>query len=606
MSRFVRSGFRRALLLGSALLLAATAVVAMVNVAQGQGPSSGPPAAGNYAVGPADIDHFGCYVASTVSPTAAAPAPTFKIPPAVELSNQFSPGFVTAVGKLVYHCNPTQKTTANGTVTPIVNPLTHLACFSLPAMTPATTAVGSLQPPHTVTVTNQFGTGTLTTGQPRLLCLPTWKNLRTTTPLSQPPGLDHYVCYAVTNAANMPKAPSEVGLQDQFNTASSPPTSTKAYLGTANLMCLPSLKSPINSAVGPLPNKLFHPEAHLVCYPVLRAVLSPPAPGGSVIDQNQFGTAQVAIKQLSELCVPSYKTVVGPSNTLVVTKLGVDPASGVGIPLSGATFVATPSVAGNPTGTCTTDASGACVINGLATDTYTVTETVAPPGYTPGSPQTATFTSSPQTLSLTFDDTPTQGSDTIDITKTTNPNSGGGGTPLAGATFTAVGALPTSPTGTCTTDATGTCQITGLAIDTYTVSETVPPTGYTPAPPQTVTFSTAPQTLSLTFFDSLLPPGPSNSLVVKKYGIGVNGGAVLLAGATFVATPSVPTNPSGTCTTTATGTCTITGLAIDTYTLTETGVPAGYSPAPAQTVTFSIAPQTLLVVFKDSAAVGVP
>jgi uncharacterized surface anchored protein len=248
------------------------------------------------------------------------------------------------------------------------------------------------------------------------------------------------------------------------------------------------------------------------------------------------------------------------------------------------------------------------VINGLATDTYTVSETSPPPGYVGGPDESATFTTSPQTIALTFNDTPDPNANlnTIDITKTTNPNAAGGGTPLAGATFTAVGALATSPTGSCTTSAAGTCQITGLAVDTYTVSETVAPVGYSPAPPQTLTFTTSPQTLSLGFFDSLLPPGPLDTLVIKKYGIGVNGGAVLLPGATFVATPSVATNPSGTCTTVATGMCTMTGLAIDTYTVIETVVPAGYSPAAPQTVTFTIAPQTLLSVFKDPATVGVP
>lgn len=608
MRRFVRSGFRRALLIAGTLVLATTGVVAVVSVAEGSGPSSGPPA-GSFSTGPSDIDHFGCYIASNVS-TATAPTPVFKVPAAVELSNQFSPGFITPVSRLVYHCNPTQKTaTVAGAVitSPIINPFTHLACFALPTLNPATTAGTSLQQPYTVQVTNQFGTGQLTTGQPRLLCLPTWKNLAAATALSQPPGLDHYVCYAVTNGANMPLPTSAVKLQDQFNTALTPPTSTTALLGAPNFMCLPSLKSPINSTVGPLPGKLFHPEAHMVCYPVIRAVTSPPAPGGSVIDQNQFGIGKVVVKQLAELCVPSFKTIVKPSNTLVITKLGGDAASGVAIPLSGATFVATPTVAGNPNGTCTTDASGTCQITGLAQDTYTVTETVAPAGYSPGAAQSATFTTSPQTLALTFTDTTTpQGSNSIGITKVTNPNSPGGETGLPGATFTAVGAIPTSPTGSCTTGATGTCAITGLGVDTYTVSETVPPAGFSPAPPQTVTFTTSPETTPLLFIDNPAPQGPTNSIVVKKFGTTATAGAVPLAGATFVATPSNPANPSGTCTTVATGMCTITGLGVDTYSVAETVAPPGWAGGPAQTLTFTLLPQSLTLVFLDQQAVGVP
>jgi hypothetical protein len=601
MSRFVRTGFRRALLLFATIALATTGVVTLVGVAEGTNPTSGPP---TFSSGPATIDHFGCYFASNVS-TTTAPAPTFKIPPAVELANQFSPGFFSPVGRLVFHCNPTQKTTPAGTVSPIVNPYTHMACFGLPTLNPATTPGSALPQPYTVQVTNQFGTGRLTTGQSRLLCLPTWKNLPAAVALSQPPGLDHYVCYAVTNA-NMP-TPPPLKLQDQFNTALSPPSTTTAFLGAPNFMCLPSLKNPVNSLVGGLPGKLFHPEAHLVCYPVVRSINSPPAPGGSVTDQNQFGIGKVVTKLLAEVCVPSFKDIVQPSNTLVITKLGGDAASGVGIPLSGATFTAIPATLGNPLGTCTTDASGTCQITGLAQDTYTVDESTPPPGYSGSPGQTVTFTTSPQTLALTFTDSLPQGTNTINITKLTNPNSaGGGGAPLAGATFTAVGALATSPTGTCTTDPSGTCSITGLAIDTYTVSETVPPPGFGPAAPQNVTFTAAPQTMSLTFFDSPPPTGPTNSIVVKKFGTSATAGSVPLAGATFVATPANPANPSGTCTTPATGMCTITGLGVDTYTVAETVAPPGWVGGGPQTLTFTLLPQSLTLVFVDQKAAGTP
>ena len=55
--------------------------------------------------------------------------------------------------------------------------------------------------------------------QPVMLCLPSWKNLTATARQVQPPGLDHYECYAVTNSANIPPAPHPVLLHDQFNTA---------------------------------------------------------------------------------------------------------------------------------------------------------------------------------------------------------------------------------------------------------------------------------------------------------------------------------------------------------------------------------------------------
>jgi hypothetical protein len=606
MTRFVRSGIRRAVLLCSAFLLAVTGAVAFVSVAEGTNPTGpsplgpgtvAPPTFGGYSAAPNDIDHFGCYASSNIS-TALAPVPVFKIPPAVELANQFSPpGFFVPVGKLVWHCNPTQKTDSAGNVTPIVNPLTHMTCFVLPLALPATTAVNSLPPPFTVTYSNQFGTGTLTTGAPRLLCLPTLKNLQTPVPISQPAGLDHYVCYSVLRP-NTP-TPPPVTLQDQFNTAASPPSTTPVTLLPPNFFCVPSLKNPINSTVGAVPNQLFHPEAHLVCYPT-KELTSPTAPGGSVVDQNQFGLGQVKINRLVELCVPSFKSLPTPQNTLVISKYAGDPATGVALPLSGATFTATPTVAGNPSGSCTTDASGTCSITGLAIDTYNVSETTPPPGYAPGADQSATFTFSPQTINLVFNDQPiTTGDNTITVTKLSNPNSTGGGAPLAGAVFTAVGANPLSPTGSCTTTLpTGSCVIGGLANDTYTVSETVAPPGFSPGPPQVVVL---PPNAFLTFFDNPAPTGATNTIVVRKTGTTASGKIVPLGGAKFTATPSLAINPSGSCTTTLpTGTCSITGLAIDTYTVTETVAPPGWVPALPQNFTFLFAPQTKVLGFMDT------
>jgi uncharacterized surface anchored protein len=480
-------------------------------------------------------------------------------------------------------------------VTPIVNPLTHLACFSL-IQTSATTSV---QPPFTVQIQNQFGTGTLSTGQPVLLCLPSWKNLTAATALSQPPGLDHYTCYTVPNAANMPPPPSPIGLQDQFNkVVRGQVTQSTVTLGPPNLLCLPTLKT-LSPLVGPTPPKLFHPQDHLVCYPVTtEAGVGKPA-GGTVIDQNQFGASLVKIGALRELCVPSLKTITERgTGTLVITKVGVDPASGVGIPLAGATFSVSPGGA-----TCTTDATGTCTITGLTTPgTYTVHEVTPPPGYGPGPDQTVTFSGGPQTINVVFTDTPgTQGTNTLDITKLAG--NAAAAVPLAGATFTATPSIASNPSGTCTTNATGKCQIPGLAIDTYTVTETVAPSGYSPGGPQTVTFSTAPQTISLTFNDTPTVQA-SNILVITKVGVSASGATSPLGGATFTATPSIASNPSGTCTTNATGTCQITGLATDTYTATETGVPGGFSGAGPQTITFTTSPQAMNASFADNALPG--
>jgi uncharacterized surface anchored protein len=378
-------------------------------------------------------------------------------------------------------------------------------------------------------------------------------------------------------------------------------------LGKPNLACLPSLKTNDPAVAAPVPGKYIHPEAHMVCYPLTSVTGQATAPGGSVTDFNQWGVGLVTIGALRELCVPSFKSQRTPTNTIKVYKTVQDPLTG-GAGIAGVVFQAVPSNPSNPSGNCTTDPSGTCSITGLGIDTYTVSEVSAPAPYnlTLAPPQTTVFTSAPQTNVLGFSDPPPQGSNTIDISKVTNPNSpgGGGGAPLGGATFTAVPTLnPANPTGSCTTTLpTGTCQITGLGVDTYLVSETVAPIGYAPVAPQTVVFTTSPQTQSLTVFDNPITTQLGNTLVITK--LGVQGTKkVKLAGAVFTAIPTSP-NPVGTCTSTATGTCTITGLGIGTYNVVETTPPAGYSPAPTSTVTFVIAPQTIAVTITDQPTTG--
>jgi hypothetical protein len=349
------------------------------------------------STGPTDIDHFTCYTATNPVGT-----PTFKEPTAVELRNQFAPqGFIAALGKLVWHCNPVNKFPPGEPETPIVNANTHLVCFKV-LPTPATTAA---QPSYTVQVTNQFGAGQVITGQPVSLCLPSWKTLTPPNPPAtqvQPPGLDHYLCYAVTNGANMPIPPPNVKLKDQFNTTF---RTTVTEFGPANRLCVPTLKSPINSAVGPLPSTLFHPEAHLLCYPILAATNAPAAE--RVYDQNQFGIGLASVGALNELCVPSFKTPTGNTGTVIITKVGIDPASGIGVPLMGAVFTAYTDATHTTTlGTCTTDSSGTCQINGLpAPGTVDISETTAPPGFTGSADQTATLSGSPALAAVTFTDT---------------------------------------------------------------------------------------------------------------------------------------------------------------------------------------------------------
>jgi len=209
---------------------------------------------------PTGLDHFLCYKASTVPPG-------FAPPTGVTLINQFSTnGFQPAIGALAKHCNPVEKIVPTGTF-PITNPTAHLACLKITAPP---------QPTHVVSVTNQFGKARLTTGQPNLLCLPSWKRL--------------------TGPPNQPAPPSSVALLDQFARTPTPVT-----VLTPKLLCVPTEKILPTGAITPITN----PSAHLMCFKVTQTPFPP-----MVFDQNQFGTAQVNLLKTNLLCLPSSKRVI--------------------------------------------------------------------------------------------------------------------------------------------------------------------------------------------------------------------------------------------------------------------------------------------------------
>jgi hypothetical protein len=287
MSRLFRSRPRRVLTCLGVVAVAATAFAVALPSAHGAGS------------GPTDVDHFLCYASSAVS-TAAAPQFPQK-PVAVELQNQFVPaGTFVALAGLNLHCNPVQKTTPDGVVTPINNPAAHLACWAI-----KTNPFGTVAVSHTVVVTNQFGQGQLVTGPPRSLCLPSFKddvnNPPQFPPEIQPPDLDHFTCYPVAYpSATVPhfKPPAPVLLQDQFGQWS-------VTVGAPRLLCVPTQKT-VDPAVPGQP--VLHPEAHLLCF---GGSVTPTFVARTLFDKNQFGIGQVNVKRTFALCVPSFKDIIG-------------------------------------------------------------------------------------------------------------------------------------------------------------------------------------------------------------------------------------------------------------------------------------------------------
>jgi hypothetical protein len=223
-----------------------------------------------------------------------ATAKGFKIPATVKLYDKLSPkGFKPKIIAAVLHCNPVIKTVTSAgitTVYPITNAAAHLACFTIKQ---------AKQPTPTVSLANQFGSGTLVLAQPTLLCLPSWKSL-TGPPKKrqvQPPGLDHFVCYPVTSSHAKFTVPS-LTLQDEFDAK---PVTPQLVGSTPGLLCLPAKK-----VIGKAVFEILHPHGSLVCFPVIKTPIKSP-----VYDQNQFGTAKLTITKVSWLCLPSKITAIG-------------------------------------------------------------------------------------------------------------------------------------------------------------------------------------------------------------------------------------------------------------------------------------------------------
>ena len=195
------------------------------------------------------------------------------------------------IGAADLHCNPAQRT-AGAKVAKLVNPNAHLACMG--ATAPAQSSV-------VVQVQNQFGKATLKTGAPTQLCLPSWKSL--TGPPNKspaaPPDLSHFTCYSVSYApgATPFKTPAGLTVKDQFSTKS-----VSVRVGKPMLLCVPTTK-----VVGGVTYKMVNSTAHLMCFG-----LSPTPVKKAVFDENQFGTAKLAIGKTKLLCLPSFATTAGP------------------------------------------------------------------------------------------------------------------------------------------------------------------------------------------------------------------------------------------------------------------------------------------------------
>ena len=246
------------------------------------------------------------------------------------------------------------------------------------------------------------------------------------------------------------------------------------------------------------------------------------------------------------------------------------------------------------TGRDTNPEPGHFAVGGLDFGDWTLSETTVPQGYAGGAAEQLTLTA---------------GASTVDVGDVVNTQDGRvswtkvgeDGTPLAGAEFTVATGTGKGAQGLDVTDNTGQSgyagpdtdprtgrfALEGLDFGTWTLTETVPPLGWTGlAEPIEFTVSAKAQTVGLGAIRNTM----NGRLTWSK--VGEDGAP--LAGATFTLTlgdqtVSVPDNTGqpgyeGADTNPAVGVFAVEGLDFGSWTLTETVVPTGYAGIEPRTV----------------------
>ncbi len=216
---------------------------------------------------PPTLDHFKCYV-----PKQSILA---KVSGSVQLQDEFdgSKYEQVKVTKLFRFCNPVEKV-FKGRLTPIRNPLLHLAFYSISAQ-PKTNRV--------IVATNQFGRQKVLVGPPHWLGVPTSKNSKTPPDTTR---LNHFKCYPVLGGRPINVI---VNLKDQWH------VERQVRVVQPVIFCNPAVKLHAKKKY-PIVNKV----AHLLCYKVSAKPFSKSA---SIL--NQFNQTNLTVVGADILCVPS-------------------------------------------------------------------------------------------------------------------------------------------------------------------------------------------------------------------------------------------------------------------------------------------------------------
>jgi hypothetical protein len=223
------------------------------------------------------VDHFRCYFTPRL--------PVEQSPTVLQDQFDVATKTVERVNQLqiIRLCNPVTKITADGKITPIVNPNHHLTMFRFNPQQVV---------PRVAVISNQFGEQQITIRDPGVLAVPTGKAKVPNLAPAPPTDLDHYKCYSASGQA----VNQVVALKDQFT---SEPVRVLEPIG----FCNPTRKAHAGKVFG-----IKNADAHLACY-----VTTPSQFAGAAVNiQNQFVKRPIRVLRPDILCVPSLKLQWAP------------------------------------------------------------------------------------------------------------------------------------------------------------------------------------------------------------------------------------------------------------------------------------------------------
>jgi hypothetical protein len=241
----------------------------------------------------AGIRESGAYLASIGAPAISPLDPAFEAFAQSYLGStatgfQLLTEFATAVGPTLVQ-NIAKFDALGLQFFTVLQPLHHLQCYNL-----RNSAFDQTQ----VTLTDRFGTRSMTVRKARRLCAPANKNGEDP---SAPTSPDFMTAYAIRDGGKFERVRAQT-LVNQFGTLT-------VDIGTPRMLLVPSAYSPTSLPSSPAGAFVDH----FTCYDVRATNRTPKFAGATVTVQTALETATIEVQKPERLCVPTNKNGEDPT-----------------------------------------------------------------------------------------------------------------------------------------------------------------------------------------------------------------------------------------------------------------------------------------------------